>query len=58
MLNDRKFKTLEKKNSVQQNVRGGMWKCSGTISKHVLETMSDLVGNDDRKARKSWIAKK
>jgi hypothetical protein len=32
-----------------------MWNCSGTISRNVLDTMSDLVGKVERRARKPWI---
>jgi hypothetical protein len=32
-----------------------MWKCSGTISRCVLDTVSGLVGKVERRARKPWI---
>jgi ribosomal protein L23 len=32
-----------------------MWKCCGTISRNVLDTMSDLVGKVDMKAKKPRI---
>ena len=55
MLNKRKFKILYKKNSVQSNVKVGKWKCSGMTSRNVLDTVGDLVGNVERKARGPWI---
>jgi len=37
------------------NVKVGMRKCSRKIYKNVLDTMSDLVGKVDKRARKPWI---
>jgi hypothetical protein len=32
-----------------------MWKCSGTATRNGLDTISDMVGKINRKARKPWI---
>ena len=40
---------------MQLNVKVGMRKCSRKIYKNVLDTMSDLVGKVDKRARKPWI---
>jgi hypothetical protein len=36
-LIDRKFKILKKRNKVQSDVKLGIWKCSGTSSRNVLQ---------------------
>jgi hypothetical protein len=33
----------------QSDVKVGMWKCSGTISRNMFTFMRDLVGNVERR---------
>jgi hypothetical protein len=36
-------------------VKAGVWKCGGTVSRHLLDAVSDLVEKVDRKARMPWM---
>jgi hypothetical protein len=36
-------------------VKAGMWKCSETISRNMLDTTTDVVGEVESSTRKLWI---